>query len=166
MCTYRLVPVGVCVGNQVTEGVHGLVLFRGGVALDAVGVGNGSVGLNLDWLRCGLGLWLGLAVEGADHELLLVLLQDGLVVILPELLGSVLSGNTLEDCCMSVAISFFIVYPLLSLTLLSTRVLIGELGDIVDILVNDDVQVLGLVVGGHIGHGESLRHGVCDVKEV
>lgn len=136
------------------------------MALDAVGVLNGSVGLNLDWLRCGLGLWLGLAVEGADHELLLVLLQDGLVVVLPELLGSVLSGNTLEDYCMSVAIFFCSVYPLLPLTLLSTRVLIGELSDIVDIFVNDDVQVFGLVVRGHIGRGESLRHGECDVMEV
>jgi hypothetical protein len=34
-----------------------------------------------------------------------------------------------------------------------------ELGQVVHILVDDDVQVVGLVVGGNVGSGEALRHG-------
>jgi hypothetical protein len=45
-------------------------------------------------------------------------------------------------------------------TLLPARVFILELGKIVDILVNDDPEVVCLVVGGHIGRREALRHDV------
>jgi hypothetical protein len=38
------------------------------------------------------------SAEGADLELLLVLLQDGLVVVFPELLAGIFAGNSLEDC--------------------------------------------------------------------
>jgi hypothetical protein len=34
-----------------------------------------------------------------------------------------------------------------------------ELGQVVYIFIDDDVQVVGLVVGGNVGSGEALRHG-------
>lgn len=39
-------------------------------------------------------------------------------------------------------------------TLLAAGMLVGELGQVVDILVDDDVEVVGLVVLGHIGGRE------------
>jgi hypothetical protein len=33
-----------------------------------------------------------------------------------------------------------------------------ELGDIVDVLVDDDVQTVGRLVGGHVLGGKDLRH--------
>jgi hypothetical protein len=39
----------------------------------------------------------GLGVERSDLQLLLVFLEDAVVVVFPELLGCVLSGNALED---------------------------------------------------------------------
>lgn len=92
-CTYCLVPVGVGVGDQITKGIHGLGLF-GAAGNDLLGgglLGHGSGGSG-----CGLD-GFGLGVEGADVQLGLVLLQDTLVVVLPELLGGVLSGDALED---------------------------------------------------------------------
>jgi hypothetical protein len=85
-------------------------------------------------------------------ELLLVLLQDALIVVLPELLAGVLSSHSLDD-------------------LLATRVLfLGEcvsrlprspwrhpayleLGHVVDIVVDNNPEVVGLVVRLHIGFG-------------
>lgn len=46
-----------------------------------------------------------------------------------------------------------------ALTLLSSRVFVLELGQVIHILVDDDVEAVGLVVGGHVGHREALRHG-------
>lgn len=43
-------------------------------------------------------------------------------------------------------------------TLLAARVFILELCQVVDILVNDDVEVVGLVVRRDVGGRESLRH--------
>lgn len=42
-----------------------------------------------------------------------------------------------------------------------TRVLILELGHIVDVLVNDDPQAIALAVGGDVVLAEGLRHGDC-----
>ena len=42
--------------------------------------------------------------------------------------------------------------------------LILELGEVVHIFINNDVEVVGLVVGCHVGSGECLRHlgrGIC-----
>ena len=36
--------------------------------------------------------------------------------------------------------------------------LILKLGQVIDILVDNDVQVVSLVVGGHVGRGECFRH--------
>jgi hypothetical protein len=60
-------------------------------------------------------------------------------VVLPELLRGVLSGDPGED-------------------LLSTWVVILELGQVVDILINDDEQVAGRVMRRNIGGGEGFRH--------
>lgn len=61
---------------------------------------------------------------------------------LPELLGSILAGNALQD-------------------LRAAGVLVHEAGDVVDGRVDDNVQaLLGVVVGGDFGRGEGLgRHG-------
>lgn len=60
-------------------------------------------------------------------------------MVLPELLGGVLAGNTLEN-------------------LLATGVVILELGQIINVAIDNDVQVIGLVVRRHVADGESLRH--------
>jgi hypothetical protein len=39
--------------------------------------------------------------------------------------------------------------------------LVLELGQIEDIFVDDDIEVAGLVVGGHIGGRECFGHGEC-----
>jgi hypothetical protein len=45
-----------------------------------------------------------------------------------------------------------------SRTLLSTRVLLLELGQVVDIVIDDDVEVVGLVVRRNVVGCEGLRH--------
>jgi hypothetical protein len=39
-----------------------------------------------------------------------------------------------------------------------TWMLVLKLGEVIDILINDDVEVVGLVVRCHVGSGECLRH--------
>lgn len=59
---------------------------------------------------------------------------------LPELLRGILARNALED-------------------LGSAGVLVDELGHVVDVAVDDDVEALvGRVVGGDVGGGEGLGH--------
>jgi hypothetical protein len=104
--TYRLVPVGIATRNEITK----LVKRFGGL----FGISSGlrshdtGLGLRLDNLLLLLGCWrrgggrcwgcrLCLRVQRADLELLLVLLQDGLIVVLPELLAGILSSYSLED---------------------------------------------------------------------
>lgn len=59
---------------------------------------------------------------------------------LPELLGRILSSNTLQN-------------------LRATGMLVDEVGHVVDVLVDDDVETLiGGVVGGDVGGGEGLGH--------
>jgi hypothetical protein len=58
-------------------------------------------------------------------------------VVLPELFAGVLACNAAED-------------------LLSTWVLVLELGQIVDILVHDDVQVGGLIMRLNVADGEGF----------
>lgn len=104
--TYRLVPVGVATGDQITK----LVKSFGGLFGIASGLRSHETRLSfrLDNLLLLLGCWgrgsrrcgwcsLFLRVERADLELLLVLLQDGLIVVLPELLAGILSSYSLED---------------------------------------------------------------------
>lgn len=104
------------------------------------------------WRRSSL-----LRVERANLQLFLVLFQDALVVVLPELLRGVLSGDSLQD-------------------LLSTRVLVLydtsesratrdifhgtylEFGEIVDVFVNDDPEAVWLVVRRHIVLGVCGGH--------
>jgi len=45
-----------------------------------------------------------------------------------------------------------------ALTLLATGMLFLELSQIVDLLVNDDPKVVGLVVRGNVAGGEGLGH--------
>lgn len=48
-------------------------------------------------LSCHVTSQLGLLLDRADLQLIAVLLEDLLVVILPELLGRVLAGHPLQD---------------------------------------------------------------------
>jgi len=85
-------------------------------------------------------------------QLLLVFLEDGFVVVLPELLASIFAGNTLEDYIDGSALLYS--PSSMPLTLLSTRVLILELGQIVHILVHDNPQVVSLVVRRNVASRE------------
>ena len=95
--TYTLVPRRIGEGDQVAIGIlrlgsrRGLEIARGLRLRRGLGLLRGR-GRG----RSGLGLLLG--IQRADLELALVLLQDTLVVVLPELLGGILSGNALENC--------------------------------------------------------------------
>lgn len=80
-------------------------------------------------------------------------------MVLPELLAGILAGNTLEDCACMSDYSFFCGCTR-SLTLLSSRVLILELGQVVDVLVDDDVEIVRLVVRRHVAGGKCFGH--CD----
>ena len=92
--TYTLVPVGVAERDLKAEGLKRL----GRLLLSSRGLLSRRRGGLRRGLGClGLGLRLGLGVQRADLKLCLVLLEDALVVVLPELLGSVFTSNALED---------------------------------------------------------------------
>lgn len=92
-CTHRLVPCRVRIRDQVAVWIQGPCLFRSGFG----GLRRNSAGHSF-WLDDFLLLLRsGLGVQRADLQLLLVLLEDALVVVLPELLGRVFAGNALED---------------------------------------------------------------------
>lgn len=66
-------------------------------------------------------------------------------MVFPELLASIFAGNSLEDCGRELAA----VIPCglgISHTLLSARVFLLELGQIVNIVIDNDPEVVGLVV--------------------
>lgn len=95
--TDSLVPTWVGKGDLRAEWLQrlGFLLALGG---DGLLRGGGRLGCrNRHWLRGGFRLHLGLAVEAAHLELSLVLLQDALIVVLPELFGGIFSGDSLED---------------------------------------------------------------------
>ena len=120
---YTLVPGGVCVGDQVAIRIERLgsrvrrfVWHRGdgsrfGRWFDDLLIEVGSVFLfrsGWRWRGSGRSSFLLFAVEGTDLQLAFVLLQDALVVIFPELFGSVLAANTLEDCrCQDDRVQWF-----------------------------------------------------------
>lgn len=70
----------------------------------------------------------------------MVFFEDGLVVVLPELLAGIFAG-----------------YPLKNF--LSAWMLVLKFREIVHVLVHDDPEIGGLVVRCHIACGEDLRHG-------
>lgn len=45
-------------------------------------------------------------------------------------------------------------------TLLASWVLVGKLGEVIDVLVNNYPQIISSLVGRDVGNGEALRH-VC-----
>jgi hypothetical protein len=85
-------------------------------------------------------------------ELLLVLLQDALIVVLPELLAGVFSSHSLDDL-LATRVFFLIecVSDLLCLSWSHPDYL--ELGHVVDIIVDNDPEIIGLIVRLHIGFG-------------
>jgi hypothetical protein len=96
--TYTLVPCRICVRNQLPVSVERYQLLVGrrrryGARFRLRLSGRllrrrGRRGRRRDLL---------LGVEGANLQLGFVLLQNSLIVILPELLRGVLAGNALED---------------------------------------------------------------------
>lgn len=82
---YSLVPRGVCEGNEIAELIQSLEVLLGN-GRHGARLGLGLRGRGLGGSRRSGGSGLGLAVERADLKLLLVLLQDALIVVLPELL--------------------------------------------------------------------------------
>jgi hypothetical protein len=93
--THCLVPAWVCVWNKISEWFQRLRFFTR-FLLDWLAAG-GS-----DWLLLLFGSrlrWLDLflRVQRANLQFWLVLFQDRLVMVLPELLGGILSTNTLKN---------------------------------------------------------------------
>ena len=157
-----LVPVRVAEGDLRAEGLQGLGLALGRCLAHGLGLRR----LDGDGAGCGLRLGglggLGLGVEGADEEFLLVLLEDALVVVFPELLGSVLSGYALEDLLTAWVVSVnmppridFEGHELGR----RTWVVILKCGQVVDVAVDNDVEIVGLVVRRNVSRGEGLGHG-------
>lgn len=91
-------------------------------------------------------------------------------MIFPELLGSVLASDTLEDLLATCVVAKFYVSdwgapcnasrstvnpgPLF----LHTRVVILKVGEIVNILIDNDIEVIRLVVRRNVGSCECLGH--------
>lgn len=83
---------------------------------------------------------IGQLLNNSNMELGPILLQNALIVVLPELLGGILPRDPLEN-------------------LRSTGMVVDELGHVVDVVVDDDVQALfGGFVGGDLRGGEGLGH--------
>lgn len=134
--TYVLVPRRITKRNLFTKGLERFRLF---VSVRNLLLGSGDgLGRRLGH-RLSLGRGLRFCVERADLELGLVLLEDALVVVFPELLGGVLASYTLKD-------------------LLAAGVIILELGQVVDVAVDNDVEVVGLVVRSNVADSKCLGH--------
>ena len=89
--TYVLIPVGVSEWNLLAVLLERLSLFFLVLSRLLSGSRRGCGSL------LGLLFLLGLSIERADLQLGLVLLEDALIVVLPELLGGVLSSYALKD---------------------------------------------------------------------
>jgi hypothetical protein len=95
--------------------------------------------------------------DSANPQLGAILLQNRLAVVLPERLGSVLASEALEDLgaagvFVEEAFVLSVYHPLMRARWMRT-------GDVVDAVVNNDVHARFLVlVGSHVGLGESLGH--------
>ena len=103
---YALIPRRIAVRNQVTERiphVHGRRRGRARRRGDGAGLGRGfGRGALVGRCRRRRGGRRLLRVERADLQLRLVLLEDALVVVLPELLRGVLAGDALQDCARAL----------------------------------------------------------------
>jgi len=85
-------------------------------------------------------LQLGLLLDSADLQLWRPLLQDAVIMVLPKLLGSILSAHALQNPG-------------------ATWVLVYKIRQVVHGAVDDDVQpVLDFVVRRNFFDGEGLGH--------
>ena len=96
-------------------------------------------------------------------ELLLVLLEDAVVVVLPELLGSVLASYALEDWNMSE-------YEMRRQgrrrhTLLAARMLLLEVGKVIYVFVHYNVQIIRCFMRRDVRSRKALRHVYNDGKK-
>lgn len=182
---YRLVPIRVGVRNQVAVRFQCLRSLPGswtGLGGNGAGLGGRASGL-LGWRRSRRrSRRSGLGVERTNLKVLLVLLEDALVVVFPELLGSVLAGNPLENCAGLVyrsesaigALQVLLFFPPVIVSNFSdnyrvsshTGMLILEFGDVVDVLVDNDPEAVCALVSRNLGGGESLGHGDTSSKKV
>jgi hypothetical protein len=97
--TYALIPTRIRKGNQISKRIQRLVVV---VSRSLRGRRSHSLarrgGLCSRWRRRGSRQCGGfLSIERANLELSLVLLEDALVVVFPELLAGVLAGYARED---------------------------------------------------------------------
>jgi hypothetical protein len=136
--TYTLVPGGIRKWHLVAEGLHRLSILVFG------GLSNNHGGSCLGWAGGGCRRRRDLlGVQGADLKLGLVLLENALVVVLPELLAGILSGYAREDLLAawepvtSVSIPAFCRGARVRAG--HTWMVLLEGCEIVDILINDDV---------------------------
>lgn len=107
----------------------------------------------------GRGSGLLLSVQAADLELRLVFLEDAFVVVFPELLGGVFASDAGEDLLAAYGEGGLLAVLVEEGRWYEGRqtwMLILELGQVVDVLVDDDVEVGWLVVRGHLVGGEGL----------
>lgn len=74
-------------------------------------------------------------------------------MVFPELLASIFAGNSLEDCRQTLAI---VISRGLgsSPTFLSARVFLLELGQVVNVVIDNDPEIVGLVVRRNVVGGE------------
>jgi hypothetical protein len=95
--TYTLIPTRIRKGNQISIGLQRLRLLnrRGGNNRPALCLWRG--GRWRGWWCCYRRGFHLLGIQRPDEELRLVLLQDALIVILPELLGCVLASDSREN---------------------------------------------------------------------
>ena len=84
-------------------------------------------------------------------------------MVFPELLAGVFAGNTLKDYKWLSDTFSRCDYAEMP-TLLSTGVLILKLGQVIDVLVHDDPEIVRLVVRRYVAGGECFRHGVQDYR--
>lgn len=156
--THALIPTRIREGNQITVRIQRLhLLYR------LLGHLHHRLTRRLWfrslWCRCRRSSLLG--VEGANQEFRLVLLEDAIVVVFPELLAGVLASNAGEDllaACAPISLVFGGDRDAGEGKIKYTWMLILELGQIVDVLVDDHIKVSGLVVGGNVGLREGLGH--------
>jgi hypothetical protein len=166
-----LIPDGVGKGDLVSSNIQWLRIL---ISLRREGL---LLGCRLRLLRWWWGRRRGgrcgdlLCVQRADLELGLIFLENTIIVVLPELLAGVLARDTAED--LLAAWQKADVSSLEQekreaerLGQKLTWVLVLEFGQVVDILVDDDVQVVGLVMRLDVAGGEGFRHGAVEGRVI
>lgn len=100
-----------------------------------------------------------MALQGPDLELGLVFFQDALVVVFPKLGRCIFSTNSLQDLLAAgVLVRKLCAGASVCVSLLILRIQTEgtNLGNVVDIALDDDPQRIGLFVLSYFGRLENL----------